>query len=97
MYQKTQIIAEIDAILLFLSSRRLHTSSKRDWSSDVCSSDLRDPETIALPELAAGHLLEHALPERRLGGIRAHDRERAYGSLRGLRDQRVEIAAHEGD
>src|SRR5699024_11943555 len=22
------------------SSRRLHTSSKRDWSSDVCSSDL---------------------------------------------------------
>src|SRR5207249_6428908 len=24
----------------FLSSRRRHTSSKRDWSSDVCSSDL---------------------------------------------------------
>src|SRR5699024_11325263 len=23
------------------SSRRRHTSSKRDWSSDVCSSDLR--------------------------------------------------------
>src|SRR5699024_11696784 len=27
-------------VLLF-SSRRRHTSSKRDWSSDVCSSDLR--------------------------------------------------------
>src|SRR5699024_11730199 len=26
--------------LFFLSSRRRHTRSKRDWSSDVCSSDL---------------------------------------------------------
>src|SRR5699024_12837459 len=25
----------------FFSSRRRHTISKRDWSSDVCSSDLR--------------------------------------------------------
>src|SRR5699024_12067858 len=25
-----------------ISSRRLHTRSKRDWSSDVCSSDLHD-------------------------------------------------------
>src|SRR6266576_4540867 len=25
----------------FFSSRRRHTSSLRDWSSDVCSSDLR--------------------------------------------------------
>src|SRR6266513_4286097 len=28
----------------FFSSRRRHTSSKRDWSSDVCSSDLVKPE-----------------------------------------------------
>src|SRR5207249_6000489 len=27
----------------FFSSRRRHTRSKRDWSSDVCSSDLRAP------------------------------------------------------
>src|SRR5699024_11959906 len=26
--------------VLFVSSRRRHTRSKRDWSSDVCSSDL---------------------------------------------------------
>src|SRR5207249_8081147 len=26
--------------VFFCSSRRRHTSSKRDWSSDVCSSDL---------------------------------------------------------
>src|SRR5699024_9578945 len=30
-------------VLFFFSSRRRHTRSKRDWSSDVCSSDLDDP------------------------------------------------------
>src|SRR5690349_22991920 len=37
-------------IFFFFSSRRRHTRSLRDWSSDVCSSDLifdRDPEIIA--------------------------------------------------
>src|SRR5699024_12008030 len=28
----------------FFSSRRRHTRSKRDWSSDVCSSDLPAPK-----------------------------------------------------
>src|SRR5699024_11581310 len=28
-------------LIFFFSSRRRHTRSKRDWSSDVCSSDLR--------------------------------------------------------
>src|SRR5699024_12055695 len=28
-------------IILYFSSRRRHTRSKRDWSSDVCSSDLK--------------------------------------------------------
>src|SRR5699024_12100330 len=35
--------------LFFFSSRRRHTSSKRDWSSDVCSSDL-----VALTVLGLG-------------------------------------------
>src|SRR5699024_12167062 len=30
----------------FVSSRRRHTRSKRDWSSDVCSSDLSELEAI---------------------------------------------------
>src|SRR5699024_4935 len=30
----------IYVIYFFFSSRRRHTRSKRDWSSDVCSSDL---------------------------------------------------------
>src|SRR5207249_11916008 len=30
----------VSILLFFFSSRRRHTRSKRDWSSDVCSSDL---------------------------------------------------------
>src|SRR5699024_11903600 len=30
----------VSLVLFFFSSRRRHTRSKRDWSSDVCSSDL---------------------------------------------------------
>src|SRR5699024_11243868 len=30
----------VKSISFFFSSRRRHTRSKRDWSSDVCSSDL---------------------------------------------------------
>src|SRR6266513_3427805 len=37
----------------FFSSRRRHTRSKRDWSSDVCSSDL----VAALVLLAAARLM----------------------------------------
>src|SRR5690349_22029019 len=35
----------------FFSSRRRHTRSLRDWSSDVCSSDLGG-ETFAVPQQA---------------------------------------------
>src|SRR5699024_11680444 len=34
------------SLLFFFSSRRRHTRSKRDWSSDVCSSDLPRLEEI---------------------------------------------------
>src|SRR5206468_8371318 len=34
------IIDEIRQVSFFFSSRRRHTMSDRDWSSDVCSSDL---------------------------------------------------------
>src|SRR5699024_11529741 len=37
------VLAVID---LFFSSRRRHTRSKRDWSSDVCSSDLLDGDPL---------------------------------------------------
>src|SRR5207249_7511948 len=41
----------------FCSSRRRHTRSKRDWSSDVCSSDLDGP-TISLVGGFAGERSE---------------------------------------
>src|SRR5258707_8676504 len=44
-----------DAVLVlvfFFSSRRRHTRYWRDWSSDVCSSDLRQ---AALNEITAAH------------------------------------------
>src|SRR5207249_9655371 len=51
-------------LFFFFSSRRRHTRSKRDWSSDVCSSDLqqhqqdvdqwRDVDVGAEPLAAAG-------------------------------------------
>src|SRR6266536_6513816 len=34
-------------ISFFFSSRRRHTRSTRDWSSDVCSSDLTPPGGLA--------------------------------------------------
>src|SRR5699024_11878995 len=34
------------AASFFLASRRRHTRSKRDWSSDVCSSDLDEERAL---------------------------------------------------
>src|SRR5699024_11222179 len=42
--------------IFFFSSRRRHTRSKRDWSSDVCSSDLDYFELL--------HILEFKKAER---------------------------------
>src|SRR5690606_20111670 len=39
------------SLLFFFSSRRRHTRFSRDWSSDVCSSDLwRDPHNLGGPD-----------------------------------------------
>src|SRR2546421_9622689 len=34
------IVTGVETCVFFFSSRRRHTRSDRDWSSDVCSSDL---------------------------------------------------------
>src|SRR5690349_22186765 len=38
--------------MFFFSSRRRHTRSLRDWSSDVCSSDLRQQVQILFAKAA---------------------------------------------
>src|SRR5690554_3010144 len=48
------------SVLFFFSSRRRHTRCGRDWSSDVCSSDLRrrKPEVRVIPHVGGGCLDE---------------------------------------
>src|SRR5437868_15219148 len=43
-----------DSAVFFFSSRRRHTRSKRDWSSDVCSSDLARPSGFPLFKVIVG-------------------------------------------
>src|SRR3712207_7258935 len=44
------------SIYFFFSSRRRHTRYWRDWSSDVCSSDLRSAVSITPPTRQVGVL-----------------------------------------
>ena len=39
-------------MFFFFSSRRRHTRLVRDWSSDVCSSDLQRPSVVAMEVIA---------------------------------------------
>src|SRR6266536_4867264 len=49
--------ATVMSFFFFFSSRRRHTRSTRDWSSDVCSSDLRaDRDVLNLLSKRAGTL-----------------------------------------
>src|SRR5204863_6988271 len=45
----------------FFSSRRRHTRSLRDWSSDVCSSDLMRPIFTGPPHDEGAHLRNAAV------------------------------------
>src|SRR5690606_39703521 len=63
-------------VFFFFSSRRRHTRFSRDWSSDVCSSDLKEVLMAAQP----GELLWHR-PENIAGGggPRLRSEERRVG------------------
>src|SRR5438067_11891131 len=59
---------EVGIDVFFFSSRRRHTRSKRDWSSDVCSSDL--PSQEGPPSLGRGAAsLDHVLRDARLSDL----------------------------
>src|SRR5579885_2399093 len=59
----------------FFSSRRRHTRSKRDWSSDVCSSDLRMVQgKVEHPVSSAGAAVDST---DRLAGEKLAHREAA--------------------
>src|SRR3712207_5430007 len=61
-----------DSLLFFFSSRRRHTRYWRDWSSDVCSSDLV-PNIVF--EVVAGGALASLVVPMLAGGIATGDRE----------------------
>src|SRR5215475_4346965 len=59
-------------LFFFFSSRRRHTRFSRDWSSDVCSSDLREPSR---PERQFGaHVIRRQRDQLRRG-LRGLERE----------------------
>src|SRR3989442_4742847 len=62
MLRRMQAHVKIMLVCFFFSSRRRHTRCGRDWSSDVCSSDLGD-EVYLVPR-PSGELLVGATVER---------------------------------
>src|SRR2546429_7201270 len=83
-------------MVVFLSSRRRHTRCSRDWSSDVCSSDLRGKSVnnSKVDGLGGAAMLrslpERAHPEDFLRGARVNvlavaKRLHQYGILREMR------------
>src|SRR5207249_6989129 len=93
--------ARANTAAFFFLSRRRHTRSKRDWSSDVCSSDLVPPLSPT-SEIGIGTHLDGSSPlglDARLGGRQGrHDEEiekrrqlPACGAVRGPEPQLVEI------
>src|SRR5699024_10996760 len=90
-YYKENFYTYFVHIVFFFSRRRRHTISKRDWSSDVCSSDLPGDGRDADPRRAARRLrrLEGG-PTHPAEGVREPDprahrrgRDRAARGLRG--------------
>src|SRR5437868_15218096 len=69
--------------VFFFSSRRRHTRSKRDWSSDVCSSDLQ-PGASRDAGTAGGEVRDgRDRRDRRAGAAGCPVREGAAGKAAG--------------
>src|SRR5690606_40608544 len=68
----------------FFSSRRRHTRFSRDWSSDVCSSDLDRTARVGAKQ---GQTRDPADRQRPLGG--REDEARAAGADRGGGGRRI--------
>src|SRR5699024_11964046 len=66
--------------LFFFSSRRRHTRSKRDWSSDVCSSDLQQDhlELDQLRHLQGGQALDVQPAAAAVEGLAEQDRHQQH-------------------
>src|SRR5690606_40246750 len=73
---------DIVCFLFFFSSRRRHTRFSRDWSSDVCSSDLWHDIRVDDRDRVRGHLI-----------VAADERERGRASLVARLEAESDISA----
>src|SRR3712207_7688103 len=65
--------------IFFFSSRRRHTRYWRDWSSDVCSSDLIRGAVLLRAVLRSDRAVDLGQPGRQRPADAAHDRAVAGG------------------
>src|SRR5690606_40044845 len=83
-------------LCLFFSSRRRHTRFSRDWSSDVCSSDLEAPPTARtrrMYDLLTYRFVQEVTQKetaRRLGISPRHLRREQQQAIRLLAEKRSE-------
>src|SRR5215471_20595411 len=92
--------------IFFFSSRRRHTRSLRDWSSDVCSSDLGKPVVIEQAGTQTQGIwasppdtLEPAdveLPPCGVAGTRLHDIEVSGFTVQGFEGFGIYLACVDG-
>src|SRR5256884_5988116 len=91
------------ASAFFFSSRRRHTRCSRDWSSDVCSSDLLSPEPLGDYCTGANHVLPTNGYARSSSGLSVRDflkvitvQELTRAGLRSLGPTAATLAGLEG-
>src|SRR3712207_9111726 len=77
--------------VFFFSSRRRHTRYWRDWSSDVCSSDLqaRPAHHDAQVELAREHAGDRRHQEHEIGRASCRERSVDLGGRRIIKKKKV--------
>src|SRR2546430_13020632 len=63
-YTEIYVVVWICLVLFFFSSRRRHTRFDCDWSSDVCSSDLKVDDRAAIHRADALRFAERLHPGR---------------------------------
>src|SRR5437868_8361467 len=73
------------ALIFFFSSRRRHTRSKRDWSSDVCSSDL----VLFIDEI---HRLNPAVEEILYPAMEDYELDLVIGEGPAARSVKIQLA-----
>src|SRR5690554_5824570 len=78
-------------VFFFFSSRRRHTRCGRDWSSDVCSSDLLAEQTAEWDRAKAMSLMENWIQSygNQIDAVFAQNDEMGMGALQALEQAKL--------